>query len=241
MQQRWLLALGFVLLALLFVWMRAFDHRREAPDAQAALRLPPARAQHAPPPEPLGLSISGQVLDPDGNPLPRINVSVRSGPEARSSMVPIRTDAAGHFEVHGLPAGSYRVVFWAEAPSGGQEHPWASAVLHDVEAGRDDLRVTLRAGRYARGVVQDASGQPLARIFVSARTRAGDQVAAITSAADGAFELLLAPDEEFELEARPPTPPAATRAEQAPPPDPSRYARLSGVHAGDQGLVLRFP
>jgi hypothetical protein len=238
-----------VLLAAGFAWVRVYERAPRAarlsplaPERVDDVLVPDVDPDPELPPAAPGLSIRGVVVDEAGEPLAGINVSLRSLETGISNQNSIRSGPDGGFELPGLPRGRYQVLCWSNNRSGSEADGTllAGAIVDEVEAGRSDLRVTLRAGRFARGVVQDKSGAPLAGVFVCANTARGARIDAKRSGADGSFEVLLPPGEEFELEARPPTERASTRADLAAPPDSAAYARLGGVKAGDSGLVLRF-
>lgn len=236
-----------VLLAAGFAWMRTFEGEpravRPSPLASTDDVFDPAvdPDPELPPAVP-GLSIRGVVVDEAGQPLAGINVSLRSLETGIANQNSIRSGLDGRFELPGLPSGRYSVLCWSNNQAGSEADGTllAGAIVDEVEAGRSDLRVTLRAGRLARGVVQDSRGAPLAGVLVCANTRRGARIDAQRTSADGSFEVLLPPGEEFELEARPPTERVSTREELAAPPAAAEYARLGGVKAGDTGLVLRF-
>ena len=237
-----------VLLAAGFVWVRAYERAlpvaRPSPLASAAtddVLDPPIDPDPESAPAVPGLSIRGVIVNEAGAPLAGINVSLRSLADGRASQTLNRTRADGGFELTGLAPGRYRILCWSNNRGGSEEAGTllAGAVVDEVDAGRSDLRVTMRAGRFAHGVVQDAHGAPLANVLVCANSGGGLRVAAQTSGPDGSFEVLLPPGEEFVLEARPPTERASTRESLATPAS-AAYARQSGVKAGDRGIVLRF-
>lgn len=231
-----------VVLAFGFVAVRALEQRPHAPRGVARgasntdVALEPEEI--GPGPE-RNLAIGGVVSDANGAPLAKVNVTARSLETGQALERRAETDASGRFELDGLASGRYRVSFWSihRDPA---SPPLAGAVVDEVDAGRDDLRVTLRPGGYARGVVQDANGKPLAQVTVFANTPSGARFTAKQSDADGRFELVLAPGDEYELVAQP-AKRAATREELAAPPDPTTFARVGGIRAGDEGIVLQFP
>ncbi|MBK7878687.1 MAG: carboxypeptidase regulatory-like domain-containing protein [Planctomycetes bacterium] len=190
----------------------------------------------------LGLVIAGRVLDPTGAPMPMVNLSLRMADGTRMGHAPLRTGSDGTFLAPALPAGRYQVLAWPENREGSEAAGtlYANRIVDDVEAGTKALEIVLVAGKYARGVVLDREGQPMASIYVNAKNARGSQLAAILTDTQGRFQLLLDPDQEHELEARPPTSPGDRAAlDQAP--DPSAYARKKGVRGGAQDVELRFP
>lgn len=250
--QRVTFVVAALVLALGFAGVRALEKR--GPAAVRSTRFgplaldedvldPPVDEDLAPAVDPAAtLSIRGEVVDAAGTPLAAINVSLRSLETGISNQNSIRTDANGRFELPGLPRGRYRVMAWSNNVGGSEAAGslLARAVVDEVEAGRADLRITLRPGRYARGIVRDARGKTLEGVLVCANTRSGARLDARVTRTDGSFEVLLPPDEEFELEARPPTERAASREALAQP-TTAEYARRGGVKAGDSGIVLEFP
>lgn len=250
--QRVTFVVAALVLALGFAGVRALEKR--GPAAVRSARFgplaldedvldPPVDEDLAPAQDPAAtLSIRGEVVDAAGTPLAAINVSLRSLETGISNQNSIRTDANGRFELPGLPRGRYRVMAWSNNVGGSEAAGslLARAVVDEVEAGRADLRITLRPGRYARGIVRDARGKTLEGVLVCANTRSGARLDARVTRTDGSFEVLLPPDEEFELEARPPTERAASREALAQP-TTAEYARRGGVRAGDSGIVLEFP
>jgi len=252
--QRVGIASAALLLVLGFVAVRALESRAPAPERVQRTPFGPRAADddvRDPPvdPDPTpeadagpALSIRGTVVDAAGAPLAGINVSLRSLETGVSNQAVIRTDADGRFELPGLPRGRYRVMAWSNNVGGSEADGTllARAVVDEVDAGRADVQITLRPGRYARGTVRDAHGTALQGVLVCANTPAGARLDARVTRADGSFEVLLPPGEEFELEARPPTERAATREGLAQP-SAASYARRGGVKAGDSGIVLEFP
>lgn len=189
----------------------------------------------------LGLTIRGRVLDPSGAPIPMVNLSLRKADGTRLGHAPLRTGSDGTFLCPALEAGRYQLVVWPENREGSESAGtlYANRVLDDVEAGTRDLEVRLVAGRFARGVVRAKDGTPVAQAYVAAKNAQGAALTAVLTDAEGRFQLLLSPDEEHELEARPPAPKSAERTSA--PLDPATFARKSGVRGGAQDVELRLP
>ncbi|MBI5364928.1 MAG: carboxypeptidase regulatory-like domain-containing protein [Planctomycetes bacterium] len=188
-----------------------------------------------------GLTIRGRVVDPTGAPIAMVNLSLRKADGTRLGHVPLRTGSDGRFLCPGLEPGSYQIAIWPENREGDESAGtlYANCVLDDVEAGTHDLEVRLAAGRFARGVVRAKDGTPVLQAYVSAKNARGAALTAVLTDAEGRFQLLLSPDEEHELEARPP---AANPAERSSAPlDPATFARKNGVRGGAQDVELRLP
>jgi len=105
---------------------------------------------------PAMLSITGLVVDEDGEPLPGVSVTanlVKKGKNRRSYSRNGISDAKGRFEIHGLLEGEYK-VYGGYLSGGGK-----------FQAGARDLRLEYRAPELEEieGRVLDADGRPVAR------------------------------------------------------------------------------
>ena len=148
-----------------------------------------------------GVMVSGRAVDPQGNPIPGINVNVNpvdSGPSGWA-----QTDADGRYRTTGLPLGSYLVSFQDQRPT----PVWASQYW-DGAASRDSATVlrltaddrperagvdaTLSAGASVAGRVYAPGGGPAANICVNAVVLAGnnpDWIAGTSTSPDGSYRL----------------------------------------------------
>ncbi len=126
---------------------------------------------HAPPQgdielvvEPAG-SVSGVVVDDAGEPLEDVTVEVLIGPDRRRGA----TAVDGSFRIGGLTPGTYDVIANPRGEGGGRDHAEARTERVDVPAHR--LRLTLPVGQSIHGVVRDASGTGVARLWLGVGAR----------------------------------------------------------------------
>jgi hypothetical protein len=155
-----------------------------------------------------GLTISGTATDERGAPLAhrmlRAETVARDDPDAifdSSGMPGVTTDAAGRFELTGLPAGTFRVVAPA-APGGGEKRPLVGA--ERVRAGTNGLQVRLGSYSSIEGIVVDGEGRGIASAEIRAVAAEGPGGAA-RGADDGTFWVRnLAAGAVFVLHARAP-------------------------------------
>lgn len=128
---------------------------------------------------PLGVVVAGRVVDPEGRPI--AGAAVEVVPAGGGRELTAETDAAGAFDVQGLPGrGPYHVSVHA----GGR----VAERRTDVVEGTKDLRVALDpAGAIAGRVILPAGGAPE---HVRVRALRPDRPPSATSlAADGSFHL----------------------------------------------------
>ena len=114
-------------------------------------------------------SVSGRVLDTNGDPISGICVNLENGPGAQ-------TDGSGQFSIQGVDTGSYKVSYVDCNPTQQYIGQWYlgrddanSADQISVTDGADTplQDVTLANGTAVGGTVTDTNGQPLANISVS--------------------------------------------------------------------------
>lgn len=123
--------------------------------------------------------VAGVVVDPEGKPVPGCRVML-GGKAARLMQAETRSDAAGRFELPGLPAEPIllRSVHRAFAED------WREL---DLEVGDQlELRIELKQGLELHGQVVDPAGRPIAGAALDQNEEFLDPV---LSAADGSFRL----------------------------------------------------
>jgi hypothetical protein len=105
-----------------------------------------------------GGTIEGTVTAAaDGEPLPGVEVcAVSSGSSTVEGCA--ETLANGDYELHSLPGGAYRVVFWGKGPSAEYE-PWSHSIV-GVTAGETitGIDASLARGGKIKGTVTTAAG-----------------------------------------------------------------------------------
>ncbi len=111
-----------------------------------------------------GATITGRVLDPDGEPVERVWIATRVpgekiGPRGSSAT----SDAEGRFELNGLPDGEHEAKFQVEGYV-----PAVRRLRVERDAAPAELEVVLDRGFELRGDVRDAGGQPLAGVRLRA-------------------------------------------------------------------------
>ncbi len=159
-----------------------------------------------------GSSLSGTVVDAaDQSALAGARVSCRPKDEARASSASTLSGPDGRFRVE-LEAGEYTISASKEA--------YASESL-EASAGAGEIVIGLERGQEIRGRVVDASGQPLAGAFVSAKEGSGAE-----SLADGSFRLQGLKESSYHLTAEMEGRGFATRT-QVPAPSQGVQLRLT--------------
>lgn len=148
-------------------------------------------------------TISGQVTAPDHEPLAGIEVYVASAYQSFYAY----TDESGRYEAHGLPAGSYKVEFYA----GGQyyETQWydgkSSQEAADVIAlaageSATGIDATLSPDATISGKVTAEGGAPLSDINVYARSTDSAYAESAITAEDGTYSVPGLPAGDYKLE-----------------------------------------
>ena len=145
-------------------------------------------------------SISGRVVDPDGNPLAGVSVQLQS---VAFSYANATTGADGTYSARGLRPGDWRVSF--SAPHGS---PWVPELYDDARTPETQTVVALAAG--ATAILNDAvlarggtisgrvlapDGTPRPNIEVFASTETGGTGA--TTGADGTYAITGLPDGDY--------------------------------------------
>lgn len=146
----------------------------------------------------IGGTVTGTVKDANGHLLS--GICVGASPNGREFFI-ARTEANGHFEIQGLPAGAYRMEF---ATGCGNKGPFAPLSLPG--------KVTVRPGKVTSGVnavlafdgsiagiVKNMGGQPLSGICAVA-VGPGDDFLFARTKADGTYKLAKAPPGAYQME-----------------------------------------
>jgi hypothetical protein len=128
------------------------------------------------------LAIEGVVLDPLGDPVTQVEVTVTRAAGGLAGVNSAHTDDRGAYRIYGLPPGRYRVCVrpsgdWTFGDSvvlvrtcypGALGEPYASDVtLASQDAAGIDIRLQLIGGRSISGTVVDAGGSPADDAFVT--------------------------------------------------------------------------
>jgi hypothetical protein len=223
-----LLALAFVVVAGAFVALRRFESR---PRETSAPPGPATPAATTPRTSVRDAAIEGRVVDRNGAPIAAAQLALRSADGVVAEKVHT-TDADGRFATSAVPAGRYTVLVWAR--NGPEDEAriglLASNTAESIEAGARDVEVVLPPAARTRGVVQDASGNPLERAHVLGKSARGVAQSTTVTGAGGEFELVLPLDEDNTLEVRVPQPPGAR---------PLEPVVVGGVRGGARDVVVR--
>lgn len=140
----------------------------------ALAQTSPNGAPAAPASKSLG-TLTGRVLDPDGEPLPDVEVVVRGRGGLRQFSQNTKTDDDGNFKFTGLPAQQYRLLCQGNGiyvPAASKQTAW-----HYLG---EQVTLNLVKGGVITGRVTDAFGEPLIGIGVYVE-RLGDSTGDIVS------------------------------------------------------------
>ncbi len=132
------------------------------------------------------LSIAGQVVLPDGSPVPAAFVQVDGMPgrDPLPSRI-LSTDATGRFVAEDLAPGEYRVRV-AESRTANI----VETALPDVAAGAPELRIVVERASTISGVVVDKEGRGIHLMHVTAVSDTGDAPGGFAQTReDGAFDI----------------------------------------------------
>jgi hypothetical protein len=191
----------------------------------------------------LGEAITGVVLTPDGLPAVAVFVQVAGGkdqPRIRTS-----TGAGGRFELLGVTGDMGVVELFTITSS----YNWGNPDAHlgasrtvSARAGDTDLVLGLRELVLMSGRIEDAEGQPVQGVRVSAYLSGSAQVRSAvlkrdTSDEQGAFSLELPDDSLVDLVADPPKVDKDAEPSGEAPPQP---AELKSLASDAQNVLLRF-
>ena len=121
----------------------------------------------------LAATLSGEVADPDGNPVAGVTVVAY---DVRLNYATATTTSSGTWTIRNIPGGAYRLRSYA-----GDESPWvdrfypsnwdfctAPAVRVGEDETLDAVDITVERGGELRGLVTDLRGAPLAGVVVEA-------------------------------------------------------------------------
>ena len=148
-----------------------------------------------------GVTLSGQVSSPAGQPVPWAWLSVWNDAGQQVSFG--QADEAGHYSL-GAPMGTYTI----NVGSG----DFLDKSLEGIEVPHDTiLNITLDSGVLLEGKVVDDAGQPVAYVGVCADLPAEDLGFCSETEAEGNFQLRVAPDAVYVVTARPVAPLHPTR------------------------------
>ncbi len=153
-----------------------------------------------------GLGIQGIVSDIDGNAVPGATVTVYQAHTFRKITYSV-CDPSGNFEMWGLDPGVYRITassgFSRSRPHG--DMPWFEFQLEDIEAGTQDLLITLPRLNKLEGIVVGPDHEPVFGAIVGIDHNKNGSFAPTTSTdSKGKFALLLVEGMDYTLMAWPP-------------------------------------
>ena len=166
-----------------------------------------------------GVTLSGRVTGPDGQPVPGAWLHVVDDEYQDISFG--NADASGHYSL-GMPIGTYQMSV--------QSDGFLNKTL-EVEITQDTvLNITLEAGVLLEGKVVDDGGQPVpdAQVCVHLPTEEWWEGSCSETESDGSFRLRVLPDAVYVITARPPTPLHLTR----------RWLEVSGEGVTDLVLTV---
>jgi RNA polymerase sigma-70 factor (ECF subfamily) len=189
-------------------------------------------------------SISGTVKDAEGRRLVDVSVSAHSDSAGVGAQSFVLTDSRGHFDLHGLPPGTYLIQVVPMHAHAAEELPGTRTfLLHEsnaVSSGEQNLAIVLESGTTIRGRVVHADGAAAEKSRVVVRIPGHDDVPGAITEADGTFKVTVPVRLSFDIEAYP----SSLGCMQLPSnPD---VPALGGVRQGplfpsDQELILRLP
>ena len=185
-----------------------------------------------------GLTIAGQVFNPEGEPLPEVLVMIEPMEGTPGEGGHSKTDSDGRFSVAGLSPGRFRLDAYPMETDQEERAAMLSTVM-EVSSGSEALEVHLRTATTITGEVFDAEGRAVLNATVRALDPEGTIKALTRTEADGSFSLSLESGEAVDLIATPPP-------DNAPfydfnQVDAGLAFRLEGVSAGSTGLILNLP
>jgi len=148
-----------------------------------------------------GVTITGTVTDPDGNPVTDCWVAW-SDSTAALSPTQVQTDSNGNYTLRGLKRGApYKVSFNANIPYGSplpytpqwylDQYNWAEADIVTAPMDHIDAQLSMTPAATVSGRVTDTLGAPLGNIYVIAFVASSGQQANASpgTAADGTYSI----------------------------------------------------
>ena len=142
-----------------------------------------------------GVTLSGQVTGPTGQPVPWAWVSVHND-EGLISFG--GANESGHYSL-GVPAGTYQIAVYSD--------DFVNPMLEGVAVPHDTvLNITLESGVLLAGQVVDEVGQPVQGAQVCAYLPTEDQWFCTDTEPTGSFQLRVAPDAGYIVTVRPMVP-----------------------------------
>lgn len=192
----------------------------------------------------VGLAIEGRVIDSDGDPVRGAWVQALREPVYGMPAASAQSGENGVFVISGLPPGQYEVR--AELNRNyisrtGTIQLAPQQVAH-IDAGTKDVIVSLARIVWVSGVVQEESGEPVAKAYVTIGGAKGTvlDMAAICDAS-GRFGIRAVEGAIIDIQALRSAPDVNTANGLNLGVSPGTGASLTGVVAGNTPVVVRFP
>jgi RNA polymerase sigma factor (sigma-70 family) len=194
-------------------------------------------------PEPA--TIAGIVTDAEGRGLYGVGLMANTAESLPQSQAGALTDATGHFEIVGLPTGSYQIrVTGNHARVGGdsgESKAFLDRILTDISTSQKDLKIVLQPAEWLRGRVVDADGRGVEDAYVAVRVPGREDKLDAFTGAEGRFSVAVPEGVSLDLEAHPPRAPVGARRSLGFDLDAARAGRLSGVSVGGGEVVVKLP
>jgi protocatechuate 3,4-dioxygenase beta subunit len=148
-----------------------------------------------------GVTLSGRVTGPGGQPVPRAWLWVRT--DAGQEISFNSANEAGQYSL-GVPVGTYQINVGHD--------DFLNPKLEGIEVTQDTVfNITLESGVVLEGRVVDNSGQPVPDAEVCAYLPTEDRWFCFGTEVEGSFQLRVLPDAVYVITARPPAPLHPTR------------------------------
>ena len=154
---------------------------------------------------PLGLSIAGRVLDPEGQGLAQVFMRARS--EETGEQHTVMSGPGGAFQFIELKPGRYHLIAEPTFLERGDDSPPLAVVARrGVESGSTEVELVMPLAALVEGTVLGPDGAPVHGSFVFATDAGGRQVGWAVTDKSGAFSFNVAPGEPLRVIARPSEP-----------------------------------